>query len=80
SGYVSARAAREVWRTFGIADRMGYTIEGAHMHCQLPPSQYPEVEAFIRRFLLGDTTADTNITRAPMFESVDWRRWAPWAK
>lgn len=79
SGYVSARAAREVWRIFGIADRMGYTIEGGHMHCQLPPSQRPEVEAFIRRFLLGDTSANTNIARAPMFDTVDWRRWAPWA-
>lgn len=78
SGYVSANAAREVWRTFGIADRMGYSIEGGHMHCQLPESQYPEVEAFIKRFLLDDTTADTNITRAPMFENVDWRRWCPW--
>lgn len=80
SGYVSANAAREVWTTFGIADRMGYSIEGDHMHCQLPESQRPEVEAFIRRFLLGDTSADTNITRAPMFDQVDWKKWVPWAK
>ncbi len=80
SGYVSANAAREVWLTFGIADRMGYSIEGGHPHCQLPESQYPEVEAFIKRFLLDDDTADTNVTRAPMFEQVNWRRWAPWSR
>lgn len=80
SGYVSANAAREVWLTFGIADRMGYSIEGNHMHCQLPESQYPEVEAFIKRFLLDEDDVDTNITRAPMFEKVDWRRWAPWSR
>lgn len=79
SGYISARAAREVWRRFGIADRMGYSIEGNHAHCQLPKSQYSEVEAFIKRFMLGDERVDTHVTRAPMFERTDWRRWAPWA-
>ncbi|MDE6342215.1 MAG: hypothetical protein K2K93_07850 [Muribaculaceae bacterium] len=79
SGYVSSRAAREVWRQFGIADRMGYSIEGGHPHCQLPLSQYPEVTAFIRRFLLDDNSIDTNVTRASMFEQVDWIKWAPWA-
>ena len=50
---VSAQAAQQVWHTFGIANRFGYSIVGGHGHCQLPPSQYPEVEAFIDRFLLG---------------------------
>ncbi len=78
SGYVSSRAAREVWNAFGISERMGYSIEGGHMHCQLPLSQYSEVTAFIRRFLLDDTSMDTNITRASMFENVDWQKWVPW--
>ncbi len=78
SGYVSSRAARKVWETFGIADRMGYSIEGGHPHCMLPLSQYPEVTAFIRRFLLDDSDIDTNIERAPMFENVDWQKWVPW--
>lgn len=79
SGYVSANAAREVWKQFGIEDRMGYSIEGGHPHCMLPESQDPEVEAFIRRFLLNDSTSDTNVTRADMFTDTDWRKWAPWA-
>lgn len=80
SGYVSARAAREVWLQFGIGGRMGYSIEGGHGHCQLPPGQYPEVEAFVKRFLAGDESMDTQVTRAPMMEGVDWRVWAPWAR
>ena len=52
----SAQAAREVWHRFGIADRMGWSIVGGHGHCQLPESQYREVEAFIDRFLLGRET------------------------
>ncbi len=78
SGYISSIAAREVWKTFGIAERMGYSIEGGHPHCQLPLSQYPEVTAFIRSFLLDDKSLDTNVTRAPMFENVDWQKWMPW--
>lgn len=79
SGYVASRAAREVWKTWGIADRMGYSIEGGHGHCQLPLSQYPEVESFIKRFLLDDETVDTNVTRAEMFGDVDWQKWMPWS-
>ena len=50
---VSAKAACKVWERFGIADRMGWSIEGGHGHCQLPESQWPEVQAYIDRFLLG---------------------------
>lgn len=78
SGYVSSRAAREVWKAFGISERMGYSIEGGHPHCMLPLSQYPEVTAFIRRFLIDDKSMDTNVTRATMFENVNWQKWMPW--
>lgn len=61
AGYVSCVAAREVWKKFGIEDRMGYSIQGGHGHCQLPQSQYPEVEAFIDKFLLGKTDVDTDV-------------------
>jgi hypothetical protein len=50
---VSAKAACKVWERFDIADRMGWSIQGGHGHCQLPESQWPEVQAYIDRFLLG---------------------------
>lgn len=75
SGYVSCQAARKVWETFGIADRMGFSIIGGHGHCQLPPEQYPEVEAFVDKFLLGKKEAQTNVTIAPLYEKVDYERW-----
>lgn len=66
SAFVSLNAARKVWQQLGIADRMGYSINGGHMHCMLPESQYPEVEAFIDKFLLGHPGIDTsNILKAP---------------
>lgn len=50
---VSAEAAHKVWERFGIGDRMAYDIIGGHPHCRLHESQYPIVESFIDRFLLG---------------------------
>lgn len=61
SALVSAKAARKVWQYFGIADRMGYSIVGGHPHCMLPESQYPEVEAFLDKFLLGKPANTDNI-------------------
>lgn len=78
SNYVACQAAREVWSQFGIADRMGFSIEGGHGHCQLPLGQYPEVSVFIERFLLGNTDVNTDVRRADMFRDVDYRKWMPW--
>lgn len=79
SNYVSCQAARMVWKAFGIEDRMGFSIQGGHLHCMLPESQYPEVEAFIDKFLLGKTDVDTFVSKADMFEDVDYLKWMPWA-
>ena len=58
---VSAQAAKKVWERFGIADRMGWSIVGGHGHCQLPECQWPEVLAFIDKFLLGKDTKTSDI-------------------
>ena len=59
----SAKAARKVWERFGIEDRMGWSIVGGHGHCQLPESQWPEVQAFIDRFLLGRDAETKGVMR-----------------
>ena len=79
SNNVSCQAARKVWETFGIEDRMGFSIVADHMHCMLPESQYPEVEAFVDKFLLGKQEIDTHVTKAEMFKDVDYQKWMPWA-
>jgi dienelactone hydrolase len=50
---VSAAAAEKVWQRFGIGDRFACDIVAGHGHCQLPESQFPIVETFIDKFLLG---------------------------
>lgn len=77
SGYVSCVAARKVWEHFGIEDRMGYSFIDGHMHCMLPKEQWPELEAFVDRFLL-DKDVPTDVRKAPMFEDVDVEKWINW--
>ena len=80
SMYVSANAALTVWQRFGIADRMGYSIVPGHGHCQLPECQYPEVEAFVDKFLLGKPDVNTTVRIAPdEYKSrYDHRHWVTW--
>jgi hypothetical protein len=77
SGYVSCRAAHEVWKKFGIGDRFGFSIVAGHGHCQLPNKQRPEVEAFVDKFLLGKEDANTDVTVSP-YDAVDHGRWIDW--
>ena len=58
---VCAKAVKKVWERFGIGNRIGWSIVGGHGHCQLPERQWPEVQAFIDRFLLGRETDTNNI-------------------
>jgi hypothetical protein len=77
SGYVSCRAAQRVWDTFGISDRFGFSIVGNHPHCGILPEQRPEIEAFVDKFLLGDTTANTDIHTHP-WPNIDYSYWTEW--
>lgn len=79
SAYVSMNAAIKVWEKFGIADRVGYSIVPGHGHCQLHKDQYPEVEAFIDKFLLGKKESHTMVRIAPeSYAGIDLSRWIPW--
>jgi hypothetical protein len=77
SGYVSCRAAHEVWKAFGVPERFGYSIVAGHPHCVLANVQRREVETFVDAFLLGDATANTDVTTHP-YDYVDFSRWIEW--
>jgi hypothetical protein len=78
SGYVSCRAAHQVWKAFGIGDRFGFSFVGGHNHCALPTSQRPEVTAFVDKFLLGKDTTNTDITTNSF--TTDLSRWINWSQ
>ena len=74
SGYVSCRAAEQVYKTFEIEDRFGFSFRSGHDHCALPAESYSEVQAFIDKFLFNDVTANTKI-RVHDFYDVDYNKW-----
>ena len=79
SGYVSMNGALKVWEQFGIEDRVGYSIVPGHGHCQLPSVQYPEVEAFIDKYLLGKEDVNTTVRIAPQsYSKIDLDWWTGW--
>lgn len=77
SAYVSARAAHEVWKTFGVGDRFGFYIDGGHGHCAVPTAQVPAMQAFVDKFLVGDARVNTDITTNP-YPRLDYQRWYQW--
>ena len=79
SAYVSMNGAMKVWEQYGIDDRVGYSIVAGHGHCSLPQSQYPEVEAYLDRFLLDKTDVDTRVRIAPeSYSNIDLDLWTGW--
>ena len=77
AAYVSARATHEVYKTFGLGDRFGFYIDGGHNHCAVPTTQVPAMQAFVDKFLLGNTAVSTDYTTNP-FPTVDYQRWYKW--
>ena len=77
STHVGCEAAKTVWQAMGVPDRIGYSIVDGHQHCQLPESQYPEVIAFIERYLMGESSIETEIAISPY--SPDLTKWITWS-
>ena len=78
SCYVSARAAKEVYKTFGISDRMGFYIDGSHNHCAVPNTQRPAIEAFVDKFLLGKMAVNTDTITMHPYPNLDYQSWYQW--
>lgn len=73
SGYVSCRAAEDVWKTLGVPDRFGFSHSG-HTHCGFPADQNTELNAFVDKFLLGKTANTSGIAKNP-FPNTDYNKW-----
>jgi hypothetical protein len=76
AGHVSVKAATGVYWALGIPDRVGYSISGNLGHCAVPNTQTAEVQAFVDKFLLGKTSANTRITTSPY--KPDMTKWVTW--
>ena len=78
ANYISARATKQVYNTFGIADRFGFYIDGGHAHCAVPATQVPAMQAFVDKFLVGNTTVNTDTIAVHPYPQLDYQRWYQW--
>lgn len=77
AGYVSMKAATEVYKALGIPERIGFSQVGGHSHCAFPASQTDDVGAFADKFLLDKADADTAIAKSPY--NTDLTKWITWS-
>ena len=77
AGSVSMKAAIEVYKALGIPDRIGFTQAVASAHCSFPSSQGPDVQAFVDKFLLGKTSANTSVAKSSY--NTDLSKLITWA-
>jgi len=76
AGYASMKAASELYKGLGIPDRIGFSISGSHNHCAFPSEQTNDVAAFVDKFLLGKTSANTAVATSPY--KTDLKKWITW--
>jgi hypothetical protein len=81
ASYGGGIAGRAIFEGLGIKDRCGVTLRGTHSHCQFPSNQQPDLDAFVNRFLKGQSVATsvdaftaTN-TKLGSFKPADWIDW-----
>lgn len=79
STYGCMRTAQEVYKALGVQDHMGYSQVGHGNHCSFPSNQQPELTAFIQKFLLDDTSANTSVMKSDGNHNFDLNEWAGWS-
>lgn len=74
------KTARKVYESLGMADRMGVTQVAHADHCSFAGQQYPELNAFVNKFLRNRQSEQTNFfkTDAPNDAGFVESRWVDW--
>jgi hypothetical protein len=74
------KTANKVYQALGIADNMGISQIGVHNHCQFPSSQQSDLDAFVDKFLRGNTKANTSIIRTDSPNNFGYNeyQWVDW--
>ncbi|KAF9466044.1 hypothetical protein BDZ94DRAFT_239945 [Collybia nuda] len=73
------KTANKVWQALGVADGMGVSQIGNHNHCAFPSSQQGDLDAFVNKFLKGQS-ANTNVMRTDGANNVGFveANWVSW--
>ena len=76
AGYVSMKAATEVYKALGVPDRIGWVQNPTGTHCAFPSALTADVAAFVSKFLGGNASANTEIAKWPY--NTNLARWITW--
>lgn len=69
------KAARLIYKAYGVPDNMGFTGSGNHNHCQFPSNQQADLTAYINKFLLGKDSSTANIEKGPAADVASYIDW-----
>jgi len=76
SSWGGEQAARAIYQALGVPSNLGASQVSHGDHCTFQSSQQPEVDAFIKKFLLGQNVATTvNKTDGAAFDQARWVDW-----
>jgi hypothetical protein len=78
SNYITARATQKIYNQFQIGDRFGFYIDGGHAHCATLPAEAPAISAFVTKFMLGQSSANSDIEVNPYPSTFNYNRWTWW--
>ncbi len=68
---------RLLYQGLAVPDNIGVSQVGHAEHCGQPASQQPEIDAFIKKFLLGQSV-DTKINNTDGTYTFDQAKWVDW--
>ncbi|KAJ2935422.1 hypothetical protein H1R20_g1672, partial [Candolleomyces eurysporus] len=80
SVYGCMKTARKVYESLGMKDRMGVSQVGHTDHCQFQGQQYPELNAFVNKFLRYRTQEQTNYFKTDVPNDAGYveSKWVDW--
>jgi hypothetical protein len=79
-----ATAARSIYQALEVPDNIGFS-NSSHTHCSFPAAEQPYLQAFVSKFLLGQTSTSTSVWHitASAYNStsttVDLSSWVNWS-
>ena len=80
SGFGCMTATHTVYQALGVATNHGFEQVGGHSHCAWPSSLTPTLEAFVNKFLRGQSVStdyfqSNNVFNGPTWNKTDWIKW-----
>ncbi|CAL1714917.1 unnamed protein product [Somion occarium] len=81
SSFGCMTAAHTIWQALGVPDNHGFEQVGGHAHCAWPASLNTQLNAFINKFLLGQSPTTSYFSTNNQFGVVSWQpsNWITWS-